>query len=137
MNAFDQAASDYEAATIALNAAQQKRDDTLYAMLALMPAKDEGTVTERGLRYKVTATYGMNRTVDAAVISTLLGDEKLRWAAERLFPMKPGLSTTELRFFAGNEPGIYAQLAAAIVAKPGKPSIKVESMQEQVERRAA
>lgn len=130
MNAFDQAAADLEAAKIAEARATQQRVDAEVAMLALMPSKDEGSVTERGLRYKVTASYGFNRTVDAAVVDALMKDDKTRWAAERLFPMKPSLSTSELRFFTNNEPALYALLSAAITSKPAKTSVKVEALEQ-------
>lgn len=130
MNAFDTAAANFEQASIALNKAQQVRDDALYQMLALMPSKDEGSVTERGLRYKVTATYGVNRSLDSAVVDALMKDDKTRWAAERLFPMKPSLSTAELRFFTNNEPALYALLSAAITSRPAKASVKVEALEQ-------
>ncbi len=128
MNAFDAAASLVEARKIELAAAQAALLDAEQAMLRLMPAKDEGSVTERGLHYKVTATYGVNRTLDAAALGAIrneipsaLFDQAIEYA--------PKLKLAGVRYLQANEPETYAVLAQAITAKPAKPSVKVEAVE--------
>lgn len=134
MNRFDEAAAQLEAAKIAEAQATAARIDAEQRVIALMPTKDEGSITERGLRYKVTVTYGMNRTVDAAAMESVRGA-----MAPALFDQavayKPSLITAGLRYLQLNEPDAYAQLAQAITAKPSKPSVRVEAVQ--AERQAA
>lgn len=128
MNAFDQAASDLEAAKIAEDVARQTRIDAENRMLALLPDKTEGSVTERGLHYKATATYGMTRSLDAAALAAIK-DRIPEVLFEQAIEYKPAIKLAGLRFLQNNEPDTYAALAQAITAKPSKPSVKVESIE--------
>ncbi|MBO9717487.1 MAG: hypothetical protein J7507_11945 [Pseudoxanthomonas sp.] len=128
MNAFDQAAAELESAKIAEARAAAARIDAEQKMLRLMPAKDEGSVTERGLHFKVTATYGVNRTLDGAAL------EAVRAAMSpelfgRVIDYAPKLRLEGVRYLQANEPEVYAVLAQAITAKPAKPSVKVEAVE--------
>lgn len=128
MNAFDTAAAVLEAAKINEARATAARIAAEQALLLLMPSKDEGSLTERGLLYKVTATYGINRTVDAAALAVLW--PTLPEGVRRVFPHKPGLDMKELRHWMLNDPEVYAgHIAPLITAKPAKPSVKVEAME--------
>lgn len=129
MNRFDEAAAALEAAKIEEAAATAKRIDAELAVLCMLQGKEEGSVTERGLRYKVTATFGYSRTIDAAAL------EAVRQAVpvalfEQAIDYKPALKLPGLRYLQMNEPGVYSVLAQAITAKPSKPSVKVERLVE-------
>lgn len=128
MNPIDEAAAFLTLAKLQEQRATEARIAAEQALIALMPSKDEGSVTLAGNSYKASITYGVNRTIDAAVVAQLYADPNLRWGAERMFPMAPKLDTKELRYFQANEPDAYALLAQAITAKPAKPSVKVEAL---------
>ena len=134
MTTLPQACAALAAATEARIEAQRVEDDAKDAVRALMPMeRAEGAVSAREGDWKASVTFVVNRTVDQAMVATMLADDKFRWAVQRLFPVKFGLDTSELRFFQNNEPEFYAQLARAITAKPGKPQVKVERVEEQKE----
>lgn len=126
MNPIDDAAALLHLAKLNEQRAAEARIEAERALIALLPTKDEGSVSMTGESYKVSITYGVNRTIDQAVVSQLYADPNLRWGAERMFPMAPKLDTKELRYFQANEPALYAFLAQAITAKPAKPSVKLE-----------
>ena len=98
-------------------------------MVAQAESKAEGTVKLEGAEYKVTIGYGMSRTVDEAALSALW--PALSEGLRRIFPVKHGLDTRELRHWQQNEPTEYALAAQAITAKPSKPSVKVEMISAQ------
>lgn len=125
MNAFDAAAYDLEEARIAEAAATARRIECEQSLLRLMPSKAEGSLTERGLHYKVTVTYGVNRTLDVAALDAVRA-ELPPALFEQAVEYKPAIKTAGLRYLAANEPETYAVLAQAITAKPAKPSVKVE-----------
>lgn len=131
MNPIDEVAATLHLAKVAEAHATEARIEAEKALIALLPAKDEGAVSAAGDTYKVSVTYGVSRTLDVAVVAQLFADERFRWAAQRLFPMAPKLDTKELRFFQSNEPATYAFLAQAITAKPAKPSVKIEMIERE------
>lgn len=125
MNAFDAAAAALEAAKIEEAKATAKRLDAEQMMLALMPARDEGSASERGLHYRVTVRYGVNRSVDVAALESA----RHQIAAplfEQAIGYKPEIRLAGLRYLQNNEPEVYAILAQAITAKPAKPSVSIE-----------
>lgn len=125
---FDEAAAALEAAKIEEARATAKRLEAEQRMLSLIEAKDEGSVTARGHAYRVTVTYGVNRTVDPAALEAVR--EKLAPAIfERAFRFKPDVNLTGLRYLQANEPELYAIAAQAITAKPAKPSVRVEAVE--------
>lgn len=134
MTTLSQACAALAAATEARIEAQRVEDDAKDAVRAFMPMeRAEGAVSAREDDWKATVNYVVNRTVDQAMVATMLADDKFRWAVQRLFPVKFGLDAKEMKFFQNNEPQFYAQLARAITAKPGKPQVKVERVEEQKE----
>lgn len=95
------------------------------AVLAFCPARDEGSVTVAGTAHKVTITYGMNRTLDAAALDAVRG-AMAPALFEQAIEFKPAIKLPGLRYLKNNEPAAYAVLAQAITAKPAKPSIRIE-----------
>lgn len=105
------------------------RDARIAAELALADSipstKDEGSTTAKDGAYKVTVTRTINRRIDREVLGAVrqaipeaLFDRAVRW--------KPDLDMAGVRYLQSNEPVVYAALAQAITAAPGKPSVKVE-----------
>ena len=132
MNAFDQAAANLEAAKIAEAAATEARRAAEDAVIRLMPTKDEGSVTERGLRYKVTVTYGMTRSLDVAALDNVRASMPPD-LFEQAIEYAPKIKLTGLRYLRNNEPEAYGVLAQAITAKPAKPQVKIEAIDAQRE----
>ena len=98
-------------------------------LLALCPAKPEGSMTTRTDGYKVTTTGVVNRSVDQAALAAIrsaipeaLFDQAVRY--------KPELITAGVRNLQLNEPATYAVLAQAFTAKPGKTSVVVERVEK-------
>lgn len=132
MNTIDKLAAALEAAKENEERARESRIACEEALLALVRGKAEGSVTERGEGWKVTVTYGVNRTVDAAALDAV----RARIPAalfEQAITYKPALVLAGVRYLQSNEPDTYAVLAQAITAKPAKPSVKVERMVERMD----
>lgn len=134
MNNIDQLAASLEAAKIAESKATASRIDAENALLQVIDSKIEGTVTARGHSYRVTATFGITRNIDAVALESIR-DSIPAALLERAVRYKPDLLLTGMRYLQNNEPETYSVLAQAITAKPAKPSVRVEAAQE--ERRAA
>lgn len=126
---IDQAAALYEQRKQEHAAASKKLDEAHAALLGLCASRNEGAIQTLGEAYKVTVTYGVNRTVDPAALNAVW--PQLPEGARRVFPMKPSIDLKELRHWQANEPEVYAVIAQAVTAKPSKPSIKVESIEQQ------
>lgn len=95
------------------------------ALVLLLPTKDEGSVSRSSGPYKITVTYPINRTIDAPALESIraqLAPELF----ESAITYKPALVLAGLRSLQQHHPIAYAQLAEAITAKPGKPSVKLE-----------
>lgn len=132
MNSIDEAATALAAAKHTENQARTARVAAEEALLAMLEARDEGTVSARGDAWKVTARYGINRTVDAAAL------EAVRAAVpcdlfEQVIEYKPAIKLPGLRYMRNNEPQTYAVLAQAITAKPAKPSVSIEAIEVQAQ----
>lgn len=97
-------------------------------LLDLLTAKLEGSVTTNADGYKVTVTYGFNRTVDEAALNAIK-DEIPTGLFDQVINYKPSLILAGLRHIQSNEPDTYAVLAQAITSKLAKPSVKVEAIE--------
>ena len=104
--------------------AKAERYDIEKALLALLPAKEEGTVSSEAAGMKITAGFKLTRKADTlalrASVGWLLGQQRengsFKWAAE--------VSITEIR--RASE-AVQAETAQYITTSPAKPSIKIES----------
>lgn len=124
---IDEAARAYERAKAEHAASAKRLDDAHATLVAQCAKKDEGAVTTETDAYRVTVTYGVNRTVDQAALNALW--PTIPEGARRVFPVKHGIDVKELRHWQNNEPETYAVLAQAITAKPAKPAVKVEPIE--------
>lgn len=105
-----------------------------YAIEALITertgVKDEGSETHKHGDFKLVVEGSITRKIDKDVLTTIW-DELPEAVRDRLFPTEPKLDLKEMRYLQANEPDIYALAAKAIVAKPGKPGVKVERIPPQ------
>lgn len=129
MNPIDKAAYNLELAKRTETLASVARVDAEKELIALLPTKDEGSVTMKGEAYKVSITYGFNRTVDAPALEAIKG-EIAPGLLDQAISYKPSLVLAGLRYLQSNEPDAYALLAQAITSKPSKPSVKIEALAE-------
>lgn len=93
-------------------------------ILAIVGAKDEGSLTVNTDHFKVTTTGRITRTLDAKKVDNLSLPAPL---LARLFTWQPKLNLREARYVENNEPDHWKVLATAITTKPGKASVKVEA----------
>lgn len=134
MNPINEAAKALEIAKFAEARATAERIRAEQSLVELLPAKTEGSVSMKGADYKVSITYAMNRTVDTAALNSIWSG--LSDGMRRVFPIKHGLDTKELRHWMNNNPGEYAVLAQAVVSKPAKPSVRVERIEAELREAA-
>lgn len=125
---FDLACAQLEAAKIAEVRARDARIDAENAVLAHMTEREEGSTSLRGLGWKATATYGVNRTIDDAALNAVRGTVPAD-LFDQVFGWKPALRLEGLRYVRNNEPEAYAVLAQAITARPAKPSVRIEMIE--------
>lgn len=111
------------------SAANRRRLEIEGKILELLEKKEEGSVTEKTDYYKVTATYKINRTVDEK-IAVSLADELTQDQYQRIFRWKAEVDTKELRFLMENKPETYSVIARAVTAKPAKPTLKIEEIEQ-------
>lgn len=128
MNPIDEAAAVLQLAKMNEARAAEARIEAEKALIALMPPKDEGSVTLTGASYKVSITYGFNRTVDAAALAAIKPSVPPA-LFEQAIDYKPAINLKGLRLLQSNEPDAYAALAQAITSRPAKPSVKIEAIQ--------
>lgn len=122
---IEDAAAALVAAKEAERAATAERIDAEATLAAMLPTKDEGTVSQEAGGYKIAVTYGMRRTIDEAALDAVR--RRLPPALfNRMFQFKPSLNVRELRYVQSNEPELFAIAAQAITSKPSKPSVKVD-----------
>lgn len=126
---IDHLAARYEAAKAAHDASAAALAEAHDALVEACTVRNEGAAQTLGGTYKVTVTAKVNRTIDVAALNALWPE--IPEGARRVFPAKPSLDLKELRYWAANEPETYARfIAPAITAKPGKPAVKVELIEQ-------
>lgn len=106
--------------------AERRNIDAQLAELLKNPNKPEGAVSQKleDMGLKLTVTYKISRTVDAASSKKLQAEwDKLSAGAQAAFKWKPEVSVSELRKLEG----IDATVAAAyITSKPASPSVDID-----------
>lgn len=107
--------------------ARVSAENRVLDMLGDLP--QEGTTRHEDGGYIAVVTTSIRRAVDAdklAGIATQIPEA----IGKRLIRWKPELVMRELRYLQENEPELYGVVAAAIEAKPAKPSIRIEHTKE-------
>lgn len=133
---FEEACAALEAAKEVEKKANAARIEAEEAVLACMPKKLEGSVTEHGDGWKASVTYGFNRTVDAAALSAIRSDIPAA-LFDQAFEYAPKIKLEGLRYLMNNEPETYLRLSSAVTVKPAKPSVKVERVVVEEQKEAA
>jgi len=95
-------------------------------LLAMMETKDEGTVHEEDGSVKVSVTYKLTRTLDAAKVQE--DWNTIPELVKDAFVWKPDLVLKHMRALESANPQAYSVLAQYVTAKPAKPAVKVEAL---------
>ena len=125
MTDFNEACFRLENARAEKAIAERKVLEAEQAVLKLVDKKDEGSITHSDDDYKVTVTYGKNRTIDKAElprVAAIVGSPIF----DRVFAPDRKLSVKELKYFRDNDPEVYLVLAEAITSTDAKPSVKLD-----------
>lgn len=120
------AAKEHEAAATKTRRAIEA--DIVTAMDGTLP--EEGSAKADTDFFRVTVTQSIRRTVDADKLASM-ADCIPEAVGKRLFTWKPSVVLRELRYIQSNEPAIYQAVAQCITAKPGKPAVKLERIEQQ------
>ena len=104
--------------------ARQQRIDIEKSIASLMPAKDEGTVTEKAGALDVSIAFKLSRKVDADAL-------KDAWATlpatvQAAFTWKPDVSISQLRALEKAAPLDYADALHFITTTPAKPAVTIK-----------
>lgn len=102
--------------------AKAERYDIEKALLALLPAKEEGTVSSEAAGLKITAGFKLTRKADTLALRQHWAE--LSQEAQDCFKWAAEVSITEIR--RASE-AVQAETAQYITTSPAKPSIKIES----------
>lgn len=110
------------AAKSSASAANAERLAIEEAMLALLPAKVEGTVTDK--ETGISATYKLTRKVD-------VGELRAAWVhlspnAQKAFTWKADIDTRQLRAIQELDEPTYQSISTFITSTPAKPAISIK-----------
>lgn len=92
------------------------------AMLALLPTKLEGTVTDQDSG--VSATFKITRKVDSDALQAAW--TSLNANAQRAFKWKADIDTRQLKALQDLDAPSYSAIAPFITAAPAKPAISIK-----------
>ena len=106
--------------------ARAKRAEVEALICEELTAADEGTVSTKTETLKVSVSYKINRTVDTKALQAAW--TTLPAFAQAAFVWKADVSIPLLRKLQEDHPGLYADAARFVTAKPAKPSVKVEAL---------
>lgn len=91
-------------------------------ILALMPTKDEGTVTDKDAG--ITVSYSVTRSVDSDAVMKAWAS--LPPGAQTAIKFKASLDTRAWRVIEEHDPAARAALGQYITSKPAKPTITIK-----------
>jgi hypothetical protein len=105
------------------DAAKQRRLLIEERILAVQPAKEEGSTTVEGAGYKVTLTGSLSYKADDL---DALREITRKWDAN-LVPIKTKheLDATGCKFLRRERPELWSQIARVITVSPAKVAVKV------------
>lgn len=108
--------------------ARQKRIASEDALIALVGLKTEGTQVQKTPYFKVSTVQSLTRTLtpDGEDLIEQEGTAIL----DQIVRYRPEVSVSGLKALATSNPAVYARVIKAIVTKPGKPSVRVELLEE-------
>jgi hypothetical protein len=126
--ALDHLAYQLEIAKEAEAEARDARLEIEQELVSLLTLKDEGSTTEKGEFYKVTATTSMTRKItDLSGLHGAVGDKVFA----DLVVEKHELNLKTLRGLQQFQPDVALEASRYIETKPSKPSLKVARVASQ------
>lgn len=121
-------ADDYLAAKKLLKEMQAKIDEYAAEMIDILGKKNEGSKTHNLNGFKVEISQPVTRSADmeklAEIEAELAGDPKFPATVIKK-KVVTSLDETGIKWYRDNEPAVYARLAEAITAKPGKTAVTI------------
>lgn len=125
MSNIDALCADWLEAKSAETAANKRRIEIEEQLAQALDVPDEGSKTHKLDVHKVTLTQPVTRKLDDAV-----WDKVKHLVPENLHPVKVKIEAdaTGCKYLASNEPKLWAKIAKAFTAKPGKIGFKVEKL---------
>ena len=129
---FNELSQKWRAAKGYESAAREKRIEIENQLLELVDAPDsgEGSQTTKTDTYKITAGFGITRTVLQDKVDGLFSDNQSENAILSLvFPTQHKLDLKQLRAVKAVNESLYNKCAIAISAKPRKASFKIETIE--------
>ena len=122
----EDAASDFMAAKKMVEEATKLLDECKQELIDILGQPDEGSKTHRISGFKVELKGVVNRKVDWDVLDAVCAEIE-RQEAFFMAPIKVKreLDETEVKRLFREQPGVYARLAKAITATPGKTGVTV------------
>lgn len=111
-----------EAKALEAKAAQERRaiED---AILALLPSKTEGTVTDKDSG--ISVAFKVNRKVDSDALQ--LAWPSLGANAQRAFKWRAEIDARQLKALQELDATAYSSIAPIITATPAKPAISIKT----------
>lgn len=104
--------------------AKQRRLAIEQMVIDALPAKEEGSITEKTDNGTVSVTYGFTRKVDG---NALLEDwDSLPREAQKAFNWKPEVSVSAMRKIQELLPDVYLKITKYITATPSKPTVSIK-----------
>jgi hypothetical protein len=110
------------AAKDAERAANEERLTVEAAMLALLPEKQEGTVSDKDTG--VSVTYKLTRKADTAALQT--DWQQLPQTVQSAFTWKADVSAKQIKAIQELDPAAFEVAAKYITTTPAKPSISIK-----------
>ncbi len=118
---------DAKAAEGAAMAKRREVEDMLTDTLNI-DASSDGSQTIKEGGYKATITTRINRTVDSVKVQEVAAENGIPFSVlQRVFRWKADIDKREFR---NEKDEVKALLSQAITAKPGRPSYKIEKIEE-------
>lgn len=121
-------AADWLAAKKLLKEAQTMLDECSAEIVAALGKKDEGSKTHNLNGFKIEISQPVSRSVDlvelAKIEQSLAGDPAFPSSLIKT-KVVTELDEKGFKWYRENAPAVYARLAAAVTAKPGKVGVTI------------
>lgn len=125
MTDIDQLAHELAEAKALEDSARQARILVEGKIIEALGVKDEGSTTFKGLKYKITTTGKISRSLDVGTWDAIKNHVPAEfWPVT----MKPEIDTKGLKWLKENQAAIYTTVCQAISAKPAKPAVSFEEL---------
>lgn len=125
---LDLACADLEEAKAAEDEARARRLLCEEAVLALVGVKDEGTRTKKAAFYQASTAQTLTRSLVENYGEVL--DALPAEVFNALVKYKPALDVRAFKALEDESPEYYRIAQAAVIAKPGKPQVKVRLLED-------